>query len=133
MKKERGQEAMDEKFRKQLEENGADVDTTVKRFMGNEAIYMKFIMKFLYDDNYDKLKANLKAGNFEETFNSAHTLKGVAANLGIDPVSAVAAEISDLLRHKQADEVDVEKLDVLTEKLGEVYFRFKEILKANKS
>ena len=79
------------------------------------------------------IKANLKAGNFEETFNSAHTLKGVAANLGIDPVSAVAAEISDLLRHKQADEVDVEKLDVLTEKLGEVYFRFKEILKANKS
>ena len=51
MKKERGQEAMDEKFRKQLEENGADVDTTVKRFMGNEAIYMKFIMKFLDDDN----------------------------------------------------------------------------------
>ena len=38
---------MDEKFRKQMEENGADVNTTLKRFMGNEALYMKFIVKFL--------------------------------------------------------------------------------------
>ena len=35
---------MDENFRKQLEENGADVEGTLKRFMGNEALYMKFIM-----------------------------------------------------------------------------------------
>ncbi len=35
---------MDAGFRKQLEENGADVDMTLKRFMGNEAIYMKFMM-----------------------------------------------------------------------------------------
>lgn len=123
---------MDERFRKQLEESGADVDTTLKRFMGKEALYMKFIMKFLDDDNYDKLKENLKAGNYEETFNSAHTLKGVAANLGIEPVSAVAAEISDLLWHKQPEEVDVEKLNALTEKLGEVYFHFKEILRENR-
>ena len=29
-----------------MEENGADVATTLKRFMGNETIYLKFIMKF---------------------------------------------------------------------------------------
>ncbi len=124
---------MDEKFRKEMEENGADVETTVKRFMGNEKMYMKFIMKFLDDNNYDKLKENLSKGDYEETFNSAHTLKGVAANLGIDPVCALAAEISDLLRHKKTgDEVDVNKLNELTEQLGEAYFRFKKILEANR-
>ena len=47
---------MDEKFRKQLEENGADVDATLKRFMGNETLYMKFIMKFLDDKNFAGVK-----------------------------------------------------------------------------
>lgn len=35
--------AMDEKFRQQLEESGADVEATLKRFMGNDAIYLKFL------------------------------------------------------------------------------------------
>ena len=47
---------MDENFRKQLEENGADVEGTLKRFMGNEALYMKFIMKFLDDKNFEGIK-----------------------------------------------------------------------------
>ena len=48
-KQRKGKVAMDDKFRKQLEECGADVETTLKRFMNNDAIYQKFLGKFPND------------------------------------------------------------------------------------
>lgn len=124
---------MDAGFRKQLEENGADVDMTLKRFMGNEAIYMKFIMKFLDDKSYDGIKENLENKNYEEVFKSAHTLKGVTANLGLDPINAVASQLCELLRGKQQEQdVDTDKVKELWEQLEEVYGRFQKIIMENK-
>lgn len=123
---------MDEKFRKQMEENGANIDTTLDRFMGNEALYMKFIMKFLEDKNFEALVANIEKGDFEGAFNSAHALKGVTANLGLDPINAQAAHITELLRNKQPEEVDVEALRKCREQLEEVYSRFQTIIGENK-
>ena len=74
---------MDDKFRKQLEECGADVETTLKRFMNNDAIYQKFLGKFPNDPNYANLGTNLEAGAFEEAYKCAHALKGVVGNLKI--------------------------------------------------
>ncbi len=123
---------MDQTFKKQMEDNGADVDTTLKRFMGNEALYMKFIMKFLDDKSYDGITECMNSGDYEEVFKHAHTLKGVTANLGLDPITAVASDISELLRGKSSAEADVEKLQELYKQLEEVHSRFCEILKANK-
>ncbi len=124
---------MDEKFRKQMEENGANIDTTLDRFMGNEALYMKFIMKFLEDKNYEALVENIEKDDFEGAFNSAHALKGVTANLGLDPINAQAAKITELLRNKQPEEVDVETLKKCREQLEEVYSRFQTIIRENKA
>lgn len=123
---------MDEKFRKQMEENGANVDTTLERFMGNEALYMKFIMKFLDDKNFGDIMENLEKSDYEGAFNGAHALKGVTANLGLDPINAAAAQITELLRNKQAQEVDVEKLNESKKQLEEAYVRFQKILAENK-
>lgn len=123
---------MDEKFRKQMEENGANIDTTLDRFMGNEALYMKFIMKFLEDKNFEALVENIEKSDFEGAFNSAHALKGVTANLGLDPINAHAAQITELLRNKQAEEVDVDALRKCKEQLEEAYSRFQKIIGENK-
>ncbi|MDE6203763.1 MAG: Hpt domain-containing protein [Lachnospiraceae bacterium] len=123
---------MDEKFRKQMEENGADVNTTLKRFMGNEALYMKFIVKFLDDKNFDGIADSLAQGNYEGAFNSAHTLKGVAANLGLDPVSAGASRITELLRNKAPEDVDVEKVNESKDELEKAYNLFKTIIGENR-
>ncbi len=123
---------MDEKFRKQMEENGANVDTTLERFMGNEALYMKFIMKFLDDKNFGDIMESLEKSDYEGAFNGAHALKGVTANLGLDPINAAAAQITELLRNKQAQEVDVEKLNETRKQLEEAYIRFQKILAENK-
>lgn len=123
---------MDEKFRKQMEENGADVDTTLKRFMGNEALYMKFIMKFLDDKNFDGVKENIEKKDYESAYVSAHTLKGVTANLGLDPVYQVVTQISDMLKGKAPEEIDTERLNALEKQLEEEYSRFIRILEENK-
>lgn len=123
---------MDADFRKQLEENGADVDMTLKRFMGNESIYMKFIMKFLDDKSYESVKENLEKKNYEEVFKSAHTLKGVTANLGLNPVNDAASQICELLRGRQDQDVDTDKLEELWKQLEEAYGRFQKILLENK-
>ena len=123
---------MDETFRKRMEENGADVETTLKRFMGNEKMYMKYIMKFLDDKNFDSIRENLKSQNYEAVFNAAHTLKGVKAYLWLNPVNTAAAEISELLRGKAAADVNVEKVNAVFLELSESYERFRKILEANK-
>ena len=61
---------MDEKFRKSLEENGTDVDTVLKRFLGNEAMYIKFLVKFIDDKNYEGVIENIEKRDYEETFKS---------------------------------------------------------------
>jgi len=124
---------MDEKFRKQLEENGADVDTTLKRFMGNEAMYMKFLMRFPDDRNYDCIIENVKNCDYDAVFNGAHTLKGVSANLGLNPVYNASSQITGLLRGRMEHPVDVVKLNEYTGQLKAAYGCFRKILDNYKS
>lgn len=115
---------MNERFRRQMEENGADVDTALNRFMGKEELYLKFIQKFQNDKNLENLQDCYKNDDYEGVFASAHSLKGVSGNLGLNPVYDVSAQICDLLRGKQASEVDTEKLKELKEQLEDVCQRF---------
>lgn len=124
---------MDERFRKQLEENGADVDTTLKRFMGNEAMYMKFLMKFSDDRNYDSIMENMKKQDYEAVFNGAHTLKGVSANLGLNPVFTASSHITEMLRGYHGQSIDMDKLNEYTIQLQEAYGCFRRILMNYKS
>lgn len=120
---------MDEVFKKQLEESGADVDITLKRFMGNEAIYMKFILKFLEDKNYDMIMESLEKKDYAGAFAGAHSLKGVSGNLGLNPVYEASSQITELLRDKPAEEIDTQKLEETKDRLQKSYCRFQEIIK----
>lgn len=124
---------MDDKFRKQMEESGADVSTTLKRFMGNEAIYMKFLMKFPEDKNYDTIIESMKKNDYDAVFNGVHTLKGVSANLGLNPVYNAASQITELLRNRSQQQVDTGKLNEYMLQLQEAYGSFREILDSYKS
>lgn len=119
---------MDEGFKLKLEENGADVKGTLKRFMGNENMYLKFLKRFPEDLNYQKLGASLEAADYEEAFRCAHTLKGVAANLGLAPVQETVSGMVEELRSKKSEEVDVSKVNAMWQELKQVYERFVEII-----
>lgn len=123
--------AMDEKFRRQLEENGADVEATLKRFMGNDAIYLKFLGKFPNDPNYANLGSNMESGNFEEAYKCAHALKGVVGNLGLTPIFDNVSVLVEELRNKTNAEVDAAAADEEWQKIKTVYEQFIGIINEN--
>lgn len=113
---------MDANFKAALEEMGMDVNNTVKRFMGNETLYLKFLNKFQADQSVANIQQYIAEQNAEEAFKSAHTLKGVAANLGLDPIAQRASDIVELFRGKtQFSEVDTDRLDTVNEELKSKY------------
>ena len=121
---------MDDKFRRQLE-RGADVETTLKRFMGNDAIYQKFLGKFPTDPNYANLGANMETGAFEEAYKCAHALKGVVGNLGLTPIYDSVSALVEELRNKTADEVDAARANELWQQIRTVYEKFIDIIHEN--
>lgn len=102
-------------LRECYKEFGGDYDDTVKRLM-REDIVKKFLKKFLDDDSYDNLNKALKTKNMDEAFRAAHTLKGIAINLGLNNLYDISSVMTEKLRHK-----DYLGVDSIMEKLSKVY------------
>ena len=58
----------------------------------------KFVRKFPEDPSYAQLKQALAENSLTDAFRAAHTLKGVAANLGLERLRAAAADMTERLR-----------------------------------
>lgn len=91
-----------EKWHEFCQVSGIDWDTTLNRFMDNESLYEKILCKFPDDLSFLKLKAALKAGNITEGFAYAHTLKGLAGNLGLQRLFDLLTPFTEELRNGHA-------------------------------
>lgn len=91
-------------FRKAFEEYGADYDLVMERFMYDEAMYIKIFNMLFQDDNLQKLSCAIECGDLDKAFEAAHTLKGVAANLGLTPYYITICSIVEPLRLRKPRE-----------------------------
>lgn len=97
-----------EKF---YESIGGDYAGTKARLMTDERI-ARFVNKFPADGSYQLLLDSLASRNVEDAFRAAHTIKGVAQNLGFTALFTIAEEVTEILR---AGSLDVEaKMPLLT-------------------
>lgn len=64
---------------------GADYEEVFGR-LRSERLITKFVLKFPGDPSFSQLQSTLEEKNVEEAFRAAHTLKGVAQNLGFTPL-----------------------------------------------
>ncbi|MBO5473888.1 MAG: Hpt domain-containing protein [Lachnospiraceae bacterium] len=119
---------MDELLKEQLEENGANIEAAINRFMGNEEVLLKFLLGLKEDENFPQLRASLEEENFAEAFKRAHSIKGVYANLGLDPIAGAASAMTELLRGREAEEIDREELWEMNEALEEAYELFLDLI-----
>lgn len=122
---------MDELFKQKLADYGADVEGTLHRFMGNGALYFKFLNKLKDDTNFASLKENLEQENYEEAFKAAHTLKGVTANLGLTPLCEIASAMTELMRGKEESQIDKEQMAEQMKQLEEKYHSFLQLIDGN--
>ena len=91
-------------FREIFEVYGADYNSTMARFMGKEAMYLKFLDMLFKDDNLEKLGTALEQQDYEAAFAAAHTLKGVVGNMGLAPLFNAVCAIVESLRKREVPE-----------------------------
>jgi len=70
---------------------------------GNLATYLPQLQQFLQQQRpaLQLVSEQLQAGNFTAVQQQAHAIKGVAANLGLDPLSKACAELEQAARQQQ--------------------------------
>ena len=76
---------------------GADYDAVLGRLRKEDRI-LKYLLKFLDDPSFETLRQSLAAGNVEEAFRAAHTLKGVGQNLSLDRIYTTSSTMAEILR-----------------------------------
>lgn len=87
-----------------LSQSGIEVEQALERFMNNEALYLRFLNKFLQDENFSGIASSASSGDYDAMLTYAHTLKGVAGNLGLMPLYQLLDTLVLRLRsHETAD------------------------------
>ena len=77
---------------------GANVDEALVRCLSNENFYVMLVGKAIKDPQFEKLKETCEAGDLEQGFEAAHSLKGMMANLALTPILQPVEKITELLR-----------------------------------
>lgn len=75
-----------------------DVPSAKDRFMGNEAMFKKFLYQLPDRNMFQDLEDKLDAGDVKEAFVAAHTLKGLAANLSLKGMEKELHVVVEALR-----------------------------------
>lgn len=88
-----------------LEELCADVQGTLHRFSGNRALLKKFMLKFPQDTTFEELGTAVVRGDYEAVETTAHTLKGVAANLGFVRLYETCGDLVQAVRQGQYESI----------------------------
>ena len=89
---------MDAAFKEELIAWGVDWEDIHNRFMGNEDLIAKFMIRFLGDPSMDSLSKYLGEENVSEAFKAVHALKGVSANLGLKGFYSEVYDLTEILR-----------------------------------
>lgn len=89
---------MKKEIMEKLRRVGVDTESAIERFMGNEALYTKFAIRFIDDKNYEALANALETGDGKNAFAAAHTLKGTCGNLSFVSLYRAASELVEPLR-----------------------------------
>lgn len=76
---------------------GGDYDAVMARLRQEERV-SKFLRMFLADENFQSLTGAMDSQDWPTAFRAAHSLKGVALNLGMTTLAASASALTECLR-----------------------------------
>lgn len=94
---------------------GVDVEGTLSRFMDNDELYTKFLLRFPDEDRMTPIRDAISAGNYEALLAAAHKMKGSSANLGMTRLSEKAAKIVSKVRAEDYTGFEADADDVAEE------------------
>lgn len=76
---------------------GCDYQAMFKHIPSQQMI-RKFLLLYEQDTTVANLQRCVEACDWPEAFQAAHTLKGIALNLGLSPLAAAASTLTETLR-----------------------------------
>ena len=77
---------------------GCNIDEVMERFLDDEEFYFECYAQAMEDPCFSQLKEALEKHDIKRGFESAHTLKGLIANLGLISLLHIISEIVEPLR-----------------------------------
>ena len=78
---------------------GESYDSVLERLECDEEAVEPAIREFLYDEHFNEFIAAMNEHTVEKAFRKAHTMKGIAANLGFEKMHCGFGEITEYLRN----------------------------------
>lgn len=84
-----------------------DVDGALRRFSGDEALYVSCLKAFLLDPTLGELDDAIASQSWDDAFTAAHALKGLAGNLGFVPLFHATGELVIHIRAGRLKEVGI--------------------------
>lgn len=84
-----------------LKKYGANVEEGVLRCAKNEALYIRLVGMIPNNPGFNKLYEAIKLKDYENAFSASHGLKGILANLSLDPILKPIVDITEHLRNKE--------------------------------
>lgn len=117
---------MTDTYKQQLKLTGINIENALDRFMGSDALYEKFLRKFLQDETYRRLIESINGGDTNQAFMYAHTMKGLAANLEMECLLEVLTPMTEQLRNGSMENIS-EQEEILKVRYAELCNLIKEI------
>ncbi|MEG0456647.1 MAG: Hpt domain-containing protein [Oscillospiraceae bacterium] len=90
---------MDHIFKK-LEEYGADLNSAMDRFFDDKELYIQCVKSLLECDDIINLNKLIKKQKYDKAYEISHMLKGVSANLGLNPLYEIFYLLTENIKSK---------------------------------
>ncbi len=109
---------------------GLDVADGLRRVLGKESLYRSMLEKFVggQADVPERILKAIEEGDWELAERLAHTLRGVAGNVGAQEVMKAAAELEAICKNSRVADAATTSLDVLRGLLAPLIATLREVL-----
>lgn len=78
--------------------NFVDMESALARVMGNKNLYKKLLGSYTKNTYLNQLREEIHRGDTEAAARTAHTIKGMCANLSLTQVHALSVTIEEKLK-----------------------------------
>lgn len=119
---------MNDGLKQKLLDYGVDLQGALHRFLGMEDMYESFLQRYLEDNSIHDIEMAMSTDEYETVFKVSHALKGLASNLGIEPIAKPSSELTELCRGKTKDEIDVTKARAYADELRVADAKLRELI-----
>lgn len=82
-----------------------DISGALRRFNGDEELYITCLKMFLEDKTTEQLNEAIAGKLWDDAFTAAHALKGLAGNMGFVPLLHQTGQLVVLIRGGRINEI----------------------------